>query len=110
MEYTIKLENQKKIILFPDERFIGLQEVLNTISLYSITLDDILEKIDLVDSGIEEQAEIGTERAIFVIKKTGVEIYDLFEGLVDDSDVFPSINISIPDLKKVIKDYINFVV
>lgn len=107
MNYTFKkTDNGDKTIIFEDSKYIGLQELINTIHFYNISLEDILCKIELVQKDKTEQEEIGSEKAMIEITKNNVEIYDLFVGLVEDEDLFPTIEISTDELKKVITDTI----
>ena len=102
MQYQVRDENGRKYILFDDEQYIGLQELINTIELYKITLDEILEKIELVQSGSSLFEEIGTEKAMIEMSSGRAEIYDLFQGLVTDEDLFPTIEISLENLKEIV--------
>ncbi|MCM3537764.1 hypothetical protein M1E11_10025 [Bacillus sp. JZ8] len=102
MKYNIKEKDNKIIILFDDPNLIGLQELLNTIDMFNITLEDIMEKIDLVlseESGFEE---IGSENVMIQISKNGSEIYDLYKGIVEEDELFPTIYLSNKELKDII--------
>lgn len=92
------------IIVFTDKKNIGLEELLN-VEGFAITLDDILVKIEFVISGESVIEEIGTERSLAEIKKDTTTIYDLFEELVPEEEVNPTIKISTLELKEIILDY-----
>lgn len=92
------------IIVFTDKKNIGLEELLN-VEGFAITLDDILVKIELVISGESMMEEIGTERSLAEIKEYTTTIYDLFEELVPEEEVNPTIKISTLELKEIILDY-----
>ncbi|MGX7417385.1 hypothetical protein ACWOFR_01135 [Carnobacterium gallinarum] len=108
MEYVYKnVELWGKTLLtinFTDDSNIGLGNLLN---LYgdSITLDDILIKIELVLSGQSDLEEIGNERSFAEIKKENTEISDLFEGLIDDDSLNPTIIIPTEKFKDIIVDF-----
>lgn len=107
MDYNFKKANDKKtIILFKENKYIGLQELINTIDLYNITLEDIVLKIELVKDNSSAKEVIGSERALVEILDEVVEISDLFEGIIDDEDLFPSIQIPIDKFKEIILDTI----
>lgn len=62
--------------------------------MYNITLEDIVLKIELVKDNSSAKEVIGSERALVEILDEVVEISDLFEGIIDDEDLFPSIQIN----------------
>ncbi|MDZ5759846.1 hypothetical protein RAK27_14385 [Carnobacterium maltaromaticum] len=106
MNYNfIKTDDKKTIILFKENKYIGLQELINTIDLYNITLEDIVLKIELVQDNSSVKEVIGSERALIEISDE-VVISDLFEGIIDDEDLFPSIQIPIDKFKEIILDTI----
>lgn len=92
------------IIVFTDKKNIGLEELFN-VEGFAITLDDILVKIELVISGESMMEEIGTERSLAEIKEYTTTIYDLFEELVPEEEVNPTIKISTLELKEIILGY-----
>jgi hypothetical protein len=103
MDYKIIIEESgSKIIIFEDLKFIGLQELLNTIDLFQIDLKDILHSIELVKNGQRKIVEIGSERAMIEMSMNNAEIYDLLEGIIDKEEVFPTINISLEELENVV--------
>lgn len=107
MDYNfIKTDDKKTIILFKENKYIGLQELINTIDLYNITLEDIVLKIELVQDNSSVKEVIGSERALIEISDEVVEISDLFEGIIDDEDLFPSIQIPTDKFKEIILDTI----
>ncbi|MBP2097700.1 hypothetical protein [Enterococcus rivorum] len=92
------------IILFPEKKYVGLEELLNTEGV-AFSLEDILNKIDLVISGVSQLEEIGTERSLAEIRLDITLIYDLFEELVSEEDINPTVEIPTLKLKEIIQDY-----
>ncbi|MFT8316913.1 MAG: hypothetical protein ABF651_01425 [Sporolactobacillus sp.] len=92
------------IIQFIDKKYIGLEELLNTDDS-EISLEEILEKLVLVENGHSQFEEIGNERSMLEIRKENCTIYDSFEGIIDDEDLNPTINISLEQLKKIILNW-----
>lgn len=103
MDYTIKEINGNLVIFLIEPGLIGLQELLNTIDTYKITLEDIIEKIDLVRNGESRAEQIGTEKAMIEITPNGIEIYDMFVGLIEDEELFPTIYLSYNELHEIIQ-------
>lgn len=79
-------------------------DLLN-IDFTSITLEDILDKINKIENGKSEFEEIGTERSIVEIWKNKCMIYDAFDGLLDDDELNPTINLSTLEFKKIVMDW-----
>lgn len=71
----------------------------------AFSLEDILNKIDLVISGVSQLEEIGTERSLAEIRLDITLIYDLFEELVSEEDIKPTVEIPTLKLKEIIQDY-----
>jgi hypothetical protein len=107
MDYKIIKNSDTKFIEFSSKDYIGLQDLLNTIELYSITLDDMMKKLILVKNQESETEKIGTERVMLEMNENGVIVYDLFEGLVEDEELLPTIRISLDELERVILFYRN---
>ena len=102
MKYKIIHDQGEKYIQFNEKKYMGLQEMINTIHLHRITLEDILEKIKLIQTGVSNFEEIGTERIMIEISVDGCEIYDLFEDIIGKEDSFQRAEISLEELKGVI--------
>lgn len=107
MNYCFKrMDDKKTIILFKESKYIGLQELINTVELYNITLEEIVLRIELVKDNSSVKEVIGSERALIEISDEMVEISDLFEGVIDVGDLVLSIQIPIDKFKEVILDTI----
>ncbi|ENI8404619.1 hypothetical protein ABZY94_001209 [Listeria monocytogenes] len=109
MEISYKVFEKKgfgkvPVIHFSGEQYIGLGDLLN-IDFSSITLEDILDKINKIENGKSEFEEIGTERSIVEIRKNECMIYDAFDGLLDDDELNPTINLSTLEFKKIVMDW-----
>ncbi|WP_258319207.1 hypothetical protein [Listeria monocytogenes] len=108
MEISYKVFEKKgfgkvPVIHFSGEQYTGLGDLLN-IDFSSITLEDILDKINKIENGKSEFEEIGTERSIVEIRKNECMIYDAFDGLLDD-ELNPTINLSTLEFKKIVMDW-----
>ncbi|EAC9052905.1 hypothetical protein KW11_11570 [Listeria monocytogenes] len=108
MEISYKVFEKKgfgkvPVIHFSGEQYTGLGDLLN-IDFSSITLEDILDKINKIKNGESEFEEIGTERSIVEIRKNECMIYDAFDGLLDD-ELNPTINLSTLEFKKIVMDW-----
>lgn len=108
MEISYKIFEKKgfgkvPVIHFSGEQYTGLGDLLN-IYFSSITLEDILDKINKIKNGESEFEEIGTERSIVEIRKNECMIYDAFDGLLDD-ELNPTINLSTLEFKKIVMDW-----
>lgn len=108
MEISYKIFEKKgfgkvPVIHFSGEQYTGLGDLLN-IYFSSITLEDILDKINKIKNGESEFEEIGTERSIVEIRKNECMIYDAFDGLLDD-ELNPTINLSTLEFKKIVRDW-----
>ncbi|EDO1367925.1 hypothetical protein GZ243_002068 [Listeria monocytogenes] len=106
MEISYKVFEKKgfgkvPVIHFSGEQYTGLGDLLN-IDFSSITLEDILDKIE---NGVSKFEEIGTERNIVEIRKNECMIYDAFDGLLDDDELNPTINLSTLEFKKIVIDW-----
>lgn len=92
MKYTFKIldiHNKKKLITnFEDRKYICLEDILNSDSM---SVEQIIECIDLVISKKVASEEIGNERCTIEITGECAEIYDAFIGLIDDSELYPTI-------------------
>ncbi|WP_413524363.1 hypothetical protein [Carnobacterium divergens] len=97
------LSPDEKIIKFEEEKYVGLEDLLN--STNTISLDDILTKINLVLNGESCFEEIGNERSMAEIKKEKTEIYDLFDGLIPDESLNSTIIIETEKLKSIIVEF-----
>ncbi|EAE6207628.1 hypothetical protein RKK46_001187 [Listeria innocua] len=109
MEISYKVFEKKgfgkvPVIHFSGEQYTGLGDLLN-IDFSSITLEDILYKINKIENGESEFEEIGTERSIVEIRKNECMIYDAFDGLLDDDELNPTINLSTLEFKKIVMDW-----
>ncbi|EAG9426240.1 hypothetical protein CW829_03665 [Listeria monocytogenes] len=109
MEISYKVFEKKgfgkvPVIHFSGEQYTGLGDLLN-IDFSSITLEDILYKINKIENGESEFEEIGTERSIVEIWKNKCMIYDAFDGLLDDDELNPTINLSTLEFKKIVMDW-----
>ncbi|WP_235005467.1 hypothetical protein [Listeria monocytogenes] len=109
MEISYKIFEKKRfgkvpVIHFSGEQYTGLGDLLN-IYFSSITLEDILDKINKIKNGESEFEEIGTERSIVEIRKNECMIYDAFDGLLDDDELNPTINLSTLEFKKIVRDW-----
>ncbi|EPR4364849.1 hypothetical protein ACU54Z_002128 [Listeria monocytogenes] len=108
MEISYKVFEKKgfgkvPVIHFSGEQYTGLGDLLN-IDFSSITLEDILDKINKIKNGESEFEEIGTERSIVEIRKNECMIYDAFDGLLDD-ELNPTINLSTLEFKRIVMDW-----
>lgn len=108
MEISYKIFEKKgfgkvPVIHFSGEQYTGLGDLLN-IYFSSITLEDILDKINKIKNGESEFEEIGTERSIVEIRKNECMIYDAFDGLLD-GELNPTINLSTLEFKKIVMDW-----
>lgn len=92
------------IIHFTNKKYIGLEELLNTEGS-EIGLEEILEKLTLVEKGQSQIEEIGNERSMLEIRKENCTIYDLFEGIIDDDELNPTVTISLEELKQIILNW-----
>ncbi|WP_260449294.1 hypothetical protein [Listeria marthii] len=104
MEISYKVFEKVPVIHFSGEQYTGLGDLLN-IDFSSITLEDILDKNNKIENGESEFEEIGTERSIVEIRKNECMIYDAFDGLLDDDELSPTINLSIFEFKKIVMDW-----
>ncbi|WP_228465814.1 MULTISPECIES: hypothetical protein [Listeria] len=104
MEISYKVFEKVPVIHFSGEQYTGLGDLLN-IDFSSITLEDILDKNNKIENGESEFEEIGTERSIVEIRKNECMIYDAFDGLLDDDELNPTINLSIFEFKKIVMDW-----
>ncbi|EOF7810996.1 hypothetical protein ACK2L4_000265 [Listeria monocytogenes] len=109
MEISYKVFEKKgfgkvPVIHFSGEQYTGIGDLLN-IDFSSITLEDILYKINKIENGESEFEEIGTERSIVEIRKNECMIYDAFDGLLDDDELNPTINLSTLEFKKIVRDW-----
>lgn len=103
MDYKIERNNDQLTIILEDPNFIGLQELLNTIDMFNISLDDILTKIKWVQSGLSNYEEVGSENAMIEISGGGSKVYDLYDGLLDKEELFPTISVSNEELKAIVE-------
>lgn len=92
------------LIGFDDKQYIGLEDLLN-VDFSSITLDDILNKINKVENEESNFEEIGTERSMVEIKIDYCTIYDIFVGLIDDDELNPTVILPTYEFKKIVVDW-----
>ncbi|WP_234293049.1 hypothetical protein [Listeria ivanovii] len=92
------------VIHFFEEAYTGLGDLLN-VDYSLITLDDILSEIDKVESGESSLEEIGSERSMVEIRKDECVIYDAFEGIVEDDELYPTIKMPTPEFKKIVVEW-----
>ncbi|HFK7778795.1 TPA: hypothetical protein ACGY5R_000325 [Listeria monocytogenes] len=64
-----------------------------------------MDKINKIENGESDFEEIGTERSIVEIRKNECMIYDDFDGLLDDDELNPTINLSTLEFKKIVMDW-----
>lgn len=87
-----------------DKEYIALEDLLN-VDHSSITLDDILRDIKLVEDKHSLIQKIGSERSLAEITENQVTIYDLFEDMVDEEDVYPLVILSLEQFKTIVLNW-----
>ncbi|ALC82616.1 MULTISPECIES: hypothetical protein [Bacillus] len=93
-----EIHGQSKIItIFEDEKYISLEDILN---FELISVDEIIDKVDSVMLGKSSLQEIGNERCLISVTKDGIEISDLFEGIIDDDELYPVVKLSNDEFRK----------
>ncbi|WP_152657118.1 hypothetical protein [Oceanobacillus sp. CFH 90083] len=92
---------KRPVINFEDKKYIGLEDLLN-VDNSLITIDDILEKIKIVEEEKSDFEEIGNERSLLEIRKDQSTISDMFEGIIDDNELYPIIHIDTLKLKDIV--------
>ncbi|MBM5707348.1 hypothetical protein [Listeria ivanovii] len=95
---------KRPTIGFDSKENVGLEDLLN-VDTSLITLDDILSEIDKVESGESSLEEIGSERSMVEIRKDECIIYDSFEGIVEDDELYPTIKMPTPEFKKIVVEW-----
>ncbi|MGR3779243.1 hypothetical protein ACT1UG_27095 [Bacillus paramycoides] len=99
--FEVEGHKKRPIINFEDKEFIALEDLLN-VDYSLIGIDDILEKINNVEEGKSDYEEIGNERSLLEIERGQCTVSDMFEGLIEEDELYPTVRISILELKNII--------